>query len=243
MSKYNGSTNKSTRWAWFYSPYNLPQAYQVWISNAAQLDERLRQALRECRQGTFVYGEDTGRGELLRSLCRELDYPEWWGDPACCDQVPCIVNHCGTGDSCEYHALTRLVQGWVFAMKMYLPINMLLLLQRKPTTRSAPKAIKEAARSSAFLGTFVALFYYGVCLARRRLIPKAFPNMKPQQLDSGISVSLGCLLCGTSIFIEKPGRRQEMAFFVAPRALATAFPRRYDRRVSSARGLSALFLY
>lgn len=210
----------------------MPKSYQAWISRAAQLDARLLQALRECRTGDFVYGKDTGRGELLRPLCRELGYPEEWGDPACCEQVPCKVSHCGTGDSCEWHAISRLTRAWLFAIRMYLPLNLLIFTRRKPSGATTSKALKEASQSSAFLAAFVALFYYGVCLARRRAGPKLLPNIKPQAWDSGLSVGLGCALCGTSIILEKPSRRQEIAFFVAPRALATAFPRKYDRQVS-----------
>ena len=37
------------------------------------------------------------------------------------------------------------------------------------------------------------------------------------------------MLCGWSILVEAPGRRGEIAFFVAPRALATLLPRVYER--------------
>ena len=197
------------------------------------MDERVLTALRECRSGKFIYGRETGAGRILKPLCQELGYPEEWGNPACCNQIPCSVSHCGIGgDSCELHAFQRLSQAWLFAFKMYLPLSILVFLRRKPTLATAWKALQEASRSSAFLGTFVALFYYGVCLARRRVGPKILPGVKPQQWDGGLSVSVGCLLCGTSILLEKPQRRREIAFFVAPRALATLFPRRYDRRVS-----------
>lgn len=66
-------------WAWFHRPDRLPRAYRTWISSAADIDQSLVQALREVRRGTFVYGKDTGRGPLLRSLCRELNFPEDWG--------------------------------------------------------------------------------------------------------------------------------------------------------------------
>lgn len=165
-------------------------------------------------------------------MCQELGYPEEWGNPAQCRQIPCKLGHCGMGDNCEWHALRRLAQAWLFAFKMYLPLNMLIFTRRKPNLTTARKALRESGQSSAFLGAFVALFYYGVCLARRRVGPKLLPGVTPQQWDNGLSVSVGCLLCGTSIMLEKRSRRQEIAFFVAPRALATAFPRRYDRRVS-----------
>lgn len=75
--------------------------------------------------------------------------------------------------------------------------------------------------------------YYGVCLARTRVLPKLFSRTtySPMLQDGGACVATGCALCGLSIFAEQAGRRQEMAFFVAPRALATILPRRYDRKV------------
>lgn len=38
------------------------------------------------------------------------------------------------------------------------------------------------------------------------------------------------MLCGCSILVESAGRRGEVAFFVAPRALATLLPRVYERK-------------
>lgn len=117
-------------------------------------------------------------------------------------------------------------------MRMYLPLNLVVLLRRKPTYSALVTAFVEASRSSAFLGAFIALFYYGVCFARTRAGPKIFsPQLvTPQMMDGGLCVGSGCLACGWSILLEKPARRQEIAFFVAPRALSTLFPRRYRRR-------------
>ena len=38
------------------------------------------------------------------------------------------------------------------------------------------------------------------------------------------------MACGWSILLEKRSRRQEIAFFVVPRALATLLPRVYEKR-------------
>jgi hypothetical protein len=38
-------------------------------------------------------------------------------------------------------------------------------------------------------------------------------------------------LCGWSILVENAKKRQEVAFFVAPRAAAVLLPRRYDIKV------------
>lgn len=42
---------------------------------------------------------------------------------------------------------------------------------------------------------------------------------------------LACAACGWSILIETAKRQAEIAFFVAPRAIAGLLPRTYDRKV------------
>ena len=218
-------------WNWFYHPEKLPRSYNSWISSAAQIDGRLIEALRECRKGNFVYGKDTGFAPLCGSMCSELGMPREWGDPAKTIGIPCPLYHSGAGPSCEVHALWRFQRAWRFAFRMYLPLNILMLFRRKPTRRTIIQALVEASRSSVFLASFVTLFYYGVCLARTRLRNTIFfRSFDANQMDGGVCTALGSALCGWSIFIEHSGRRPEFAFFVAPRALATFLPRRYDRR-------------
>jgi hypothetical protein len=178
-----------------------------------------------------VYGEDTGKSPLLRGLCQELDLPEDYADPSKTIPIPCELYHCGTGKSCEIHAASRFWRSWKLAMEIYIPLQ-LLSRMRSSNFKSMLGALKSAARSSSFLAAFVALFYYAVCLARTRLGPKLFSpkTVTPQMWDSGLCVLAGCLACGWSIMLEKPSRRQEIAFFVAPRALATILPRVYDKQ-------------
>ncbi|EHY53400.1 hypothetical protein HRR83_003607 [Exophiala dermatitidis] len=218
-------------WSWFYSPHRLPRAYNSWISKAADIDGRLIQALRLARQGDFVYGRDTGQAPLLAGLCRELGLPEVYGDPAKTIPIPCELYHCGTGKSCEVHGISRFWRSWKFAMEVYVPLQVLSRM-RSPSKQSALAGLISATRSSSFLAAFVALFYYSVCLARTRLGPRLFSykTVTPQMWDSGLCVLAGCLACGWSILLERPSRRQEIAFFVAPRAMATVLPRVYDRR-------------
>ena len=226
--------------AWFYSPSRLPQTYNRWISAAAKLDYRLLLVLRHARYGTFLYGKDTGMAPLLGSLAKDLDLPQEWGDPAKTIPVPCELVHSGCGPSCEKHALIRFWRGWLFAAKMYAPIQLLVLArkarfginQRKGLSREAVlRACADVTRSSSFLGAFIGLFYYGVCLSRTRLGPKIFSpkTVTPQGWDSGLCILAGCLLCGASILVEHQRKRLEILLFVLPRAAATWFPRRYLR--------------
>ncbi|KAK3989857.1 hypothetical protein QBC44DRAFT_79095 [Cladorrhinum sp. PSN332] len=216
-------------WSWFYRPSALPKTYNKWISSAAQVDDRLIQALQRCNDGSLIYGEDTGQAPLLCSLSKDLGLPEKWGDPAVSVPFPCELVHLGCSPSCEYHALSRFVRSFIWAMKTYLPLSLLLAI-RSPNLKGLKRALVSAARSSAFLGTFITLFYYGVCLSRTRIGPHILGRAPETytKIDGGICVGTGCFLCGWSILIEKAGRRKDMGLFVAPRALATLFPRRYD---------------
>ncbi|TPX15196.1 uncharacterized protein E0L32_004754 [Thyridium curvatum] len=215
-------------WTWIYLPARLPRAYNKWIGSAAAVDIRLIQALQRCRTGELRYGEDTGQAPLLEGMCADYYWPLEWGDPARSVPFPCEMVHMGCGPSCEYHALDRFYRSFRWSMATYLPLNLLLVL-RRPNRRALLRALLSASRSSAFLGAFITLFYYGVCLARTRLGPRLLgaDHAARQRIDGGICVGTGCALCGWSILIENAGRRKDMALFVAPRALATLLPRRY----------------
>ena len=219
-------------WAWFYLPDRLPQAYNAWIRSAAEVDHRLVEVLRRARFGDFVYGKDTGQAPILQDMCKDYNWPLIWGDPSKTIPIPCDMVHMGSGPSCHWHALVRFWKAFRFALVMYLPLQLLLRV-RHPSLPQLQKACREAARSSAFLGAFVSLFYYGVCLSRTQLGPKLVSKktVTPMMWDSGLCVRAGCLLCGWSILIEAEGRRQELAMFVVPRAAATLFPREYDKKV------------
>jgi hypothetical protein len=216
-------------WSWIYVPSRLPRSYNKWIGSAAAVDQRLIQALQRCRTGELRYGEDTGQAPLLQGMCADYKWPLEWGDPAKSVPFPCEMVHMGCGPSCEYHALHRLCRSFWWSMATYLPLNLAIQL-RKPTTKGLVYAFLSASRSSAFLGSFISLFFYGVCLARTRVGPLLLgtDTAARQHIDSGICVGTGCFLCGWSVLIEKPGRQKDMALFVAPRAMATLLPRRYD---------------
>lgn len=218
-------------WSWFYAPERLPRTYNHWISKVAKIDLRLIQALRLARQGDFVYGEDTGQAQLLIGLCQDLGLPKEYADPSKTIPIPCELYHCGSGKSCEVHAMSRFWRTWRLALEIYLPLQLLTLL-RSSRSKSILEGLRAAATSSSFLATFVASFYYAVCLARTRLGPKLVSSrtITPQMWDSGLCVLAGCFACGWSILLEKRSRQQEIAFFVAPRALATLLPRVYDKK-------------
>lgn len=220
-------------WAWFYAPERLPRSYAKWIGEAAQVDGRLIEALRRARRGIFIYGKDTGQAPLLESMCKDYGWPIKWGDPAITVPIPCEMVHMGCGPNCEWHAVSRFMRSFKFAMLTNLPLQLLLRVRAKQPATAFNRAVKDATRSSTFLALFISMFYYGVCLSRTRLGPKIFDakTVTPLMWDSGLCVGAGCFMCGWSILAETAPRRQEIALFVAPRAAAAILPRRYERKV------------
>ena len=218
-------------WTWFYRPERLPRAYNKWIGPAAAVDARLISALQRCRDGTLVYGQDTGQANLLGGMCDDYRWPRAWGDPARSIPFPCEMVHMGSGPSCERHAASRFLRSFRWALATHLPLALAMAARKGklPTPRSLARTAASAARSSAFLAAFIALFYYGVCLARTRLGPRLLGGHPAarQRIDGGVCVGAGCALCGWSLLLEAPHRRGEVALFVVPRALATLLPRRY----------------
>ncbi|KAJ5175866.1 uncharacterized protein N7482_001743 [Penicillium canariense] len=219
-------------WAWFYLPERLPRTYEKWIGEIARVDTRLIEALRRARRGVFVYGKDTGQAPLLESMCRDFGWPVEWGDPAMTVPIPCEMVHMGCGPNCERHAVSRFARTFKVACATYIPLQIVLRLRGMKNLAVLRRAISEAVRSSAFLASFVSLFYYAVCLARTRIGPKIFDQktVTPLMWDSGLCVGAGCLMCGWSVLVEQARKRQELALFVAPRAAATVLPRLYDKK-------------
>ncbi|PBP21947.1 integral membrane protein [Diplocarpon rosae] len=215
-------------WAWIYTPDRLPRSYNKWIKSAAAVDHRLLLALRRMRYGEIKYGVETGQAPLLQEMCQQYGLPLEYGDPVQSVPYPCQIVHMGTGENCEYHALSRFARSFLWAFSTYLPLN-LILAARKLSKKGFERAVKSSARSSAFLGTFIALYYYGICFTRSRAGPRILgtSNAAYQQIDGGTCIGGGCALCGWSVLIENETRRGELGLFVAPRALATLFPRRY----------------
>lgn len=220
-------------WAWFYLPERLPRSYEKWIGEMAKVDSRLIEILRRARMGLFVYGKDTGQAPFMGSMCKDYNWPLEWGDPTKTIPLPCTMVHMDCGPSCEVHGLTRFFRTFKLACATYVPLQIAFRPRAMKSMKSLVRALSDAMRSSAFLASFVALFYYSVCLARTRLGPKLFDlnTVTRQMWDSGLCVGAGCLMCGWSILVENPRKRQELALFVAPRAAATVLPRVYEKKV------------
>ncbi|KAH8120331.1 hypothetical protein DFH11DRAFT_54684 [Phellopilus nigrolimitatus] len=67
-------------WCFFYLPRRLPRSYVKWIRTMANVDDRLLEALRRIRAGTWSYGAPASH-TLLAPMAEGLGYASAWADP------------------------------------------------------------------------------------------------------------------------------------------------------------------
>ena len=73
-------------------------------------------------------------------------------------------------------------------------------------------------RSSTFLGTYIFIIWYCICLVRTR-IGHQLLGVNQARLDDTLGPLVGAMLCGLSLLVESKHRRGEMTLYVVPRAL------------------------
>lgn len=211
-------------YSWFFFPERLPPAYRNWITLAANMDDDIVKLLKLVKEKKVIYGQHGEADEMMENYCKRYNR-----DPAeglLVTNIPllCEVVHAFKTPNCELHALWRFVRGFQFAFKLYGGLNLfMLLIPRKNSTFANRlwRSLQLSVRSSCFLATYIAFTWYGVCLARTRLLPKLFPNVPRERWDDTICVASGAFLSGFSCFVDTPQRRKELALFVAPRAVGT----------------------
>lgn len=212
--------------SWFYHPEKLPPAYSKWITSAANMDPDFIEVLRLVRNKDLIYGQHGPYEDYLTPYFERYGRDPKGGNTVINQPIDCEAVHAFQCKSCELHALWRFWRGFKFAMTVYGPLNLFMLvfpLQVKTSTRLL-RALKSSFRSSCFLGAFIGLYWYGVCLARTRLLPKMFPKISRTRFDDTICAASGAIMCGFSSFVETAQRRKELALFVAPRGLGALVP-------------------
>lgn len=156
--------------------------------------------------------------------------------------------------SCAANTGLRALKAFFEALVIYLPVsrigvsstarqkisNLFKIIQRykvhflpvfltRPQILLRPHRVLEtllgAFRSATFLSYFVGLYWFSVCFTRTVVLAKLFPFISHDFWDGPFGcVMAGCLMCGSSIWIEDGRRRGEIALYVLPRALRTCLP-------------------
>ncbi|KIY68823.1 hypothetical protein CYLTODRAFT_421272 [Cylindrobasidium torrendii FP15055 ss-10] len=149
--------------------------------------------------------------------------------------IPCEIVHGGTGSSfglehsCTSNAFLRGLKAFTQCVPIYIPVHFLPPLLSKPRIFLNPHRVLStllgALRSAGFLTTFIASYWYAVCLTRSKVLARLLPFVSHDFWDGPYGcIMAGCLACGSSIWIEHPRRRGEMAMYVLPRAIRTLIP-------------------
>ncbi|KAF7339468.1 hypothetical protein MSAN_02161100 [Mycena sanguinolenta] len=230
-------------WCFFYEPQRLPKSYVKWINTLAGVDPRLLEALRLIRTKQWSYrsGSPSHLG-LLRTYALDLGHPATWGDPTSlpafggseANQVwkqlgmtgrrgvgglPCQMVHgevgssLGLEQSCTANAGLRGIKAFLEAVAIYLPV------QFAPVILSRPRALLDPR--SLLLAILGAL---------RIVLARLLPFVSHDFWDGPFGgVLAGCLVCGSSIWIENGRRRGEMSLYVLPRAVRACLPDRWVR--------------
>lgn len=183
---------------------------------------------------------------LLASLSAELSYPLHWGQPELLPNfggissaavwkemgvphrsglggLPCEIVHCGVGgNSCIKNTVVRGFEAFCKASVIYLPVHLLpaMLLRPKRLLSSPWSTVLAIGRSGSFLASFVSIMWFFVCFTRTVVLARMLPHISHTFWDGPKGcVFIGSMMCGSSIFVEHPRRRAEMALYVLPRAL------------------------
>ncbi|KAG0259722.1 hypothetical protein BG011_002422 [Mortierella polycephala] len=233
--------------SWLYEPERLPGPYAFWITRMSRMDKRLLETLRGVRANTIQFGQPNPPhvSNLLIGLCEDLGLDPKLGDFSQSDRLSCDVVHQGISSSCEVHTGYRWIQGFLVSTGIYLPVHLLpALLSPKAFLKrlqdnplmTVSSTLMASARSSAFLATYIALIWYGICTWRSKVMPLTMKLTGRQYtsnvVDNIYGPLLGSFMCGFSVLIEKPHRRAEMALYVLPRAMYSMWSRVMSGRLS-----------
>lgn len=191
-------------YAWFYYPETLPKSYNQWISRLSRMDRRVLNVLKENKDGKFItYGEGLPLPKDLK------EYAEGFGlNTDYRGYLPCYIVHRGV-EGCLNHTLTVFKNGISDSVKIYLPLNILMVLLNYKKGIKIGVALKNTSRSCCFLASFISIIWATICISRH--------TFNKKDLQSG--PVLATFLCGFSCLIENGERRKQLALYTLPKAL------------------------
>ncbi|KAG8219105.1 hypothetical protein J3R82DRAFT_4871 [Butyriboletus roseoflavus] len=229
-------------YALFSRPETLPRSYTTWLSKASGAPIIAIDMVRDInRTGTFdVSGIDqilaredlapANRTAILARKALATATPPNFGPP----YPPCGVVHPWV-ESCMAVPLPRLWTVFQWGFPIYGALHLIpLMLFKRSAFLSSPlrmlwRAVWGTIRSSAFLATFVAAYQSWFCfkhnmhalLSSQRKVD--IPQIIFAFFGSKYSYALGGLLGGLSLLIEEKRRRGELAMYVLPKGLESAW--------------------
>ncbi|KAL5487505.1 hypothetical protein ACEPAI_5613 [Sanghuangporus weigelae] len=223
-------------------PDTIPSSYNSWIQNASKVPPQAVRTNRTLvRDGLFdttdfltliadEYTTPNNRARIAARLLSAEAFDEFGPRYA-----PCEVVHPWL-DSCMAVPVDRFfsVAKWMFPIYGALHLVPAVLFKWKRFLDDPSRVLIRAglgtARSSAFLGVFVVIYQTFFCLKHNihqyLSSPRSPLKLRKEWIDILISKPsfwLGGLLSGLSLFVEAKRRRGELAMYVLPKGLESAW--------------------
>ncbi|KAG8786646.1 hypothetical protein FRC15_010986 [Serendipita sp. 397] len=229
-------------YSWLLRPDTIPRSYSTWISQASKVLEPTvlvnRGFARDGRADPKYMNElinwenTTQRNKTLISQAIEMtaNGPIERRFGSCAEVHPWL-------DSCTYVQIERFLEvfKWMFPIYGALHFVPALLFKRKEWARDAPgmlwRNLLGTARSSTFLGVFVIIYQTYFCgrfnlyefLVSLKSDSKALKVFRSKIMGHKYTLWMVGALCGLSLLVEAPRRRAELAMYVMPKALESAW--------------------
>ncbi|EIN13741.1 hypothetical protein PUNSTDRAFT_109923 [Punctularia strigosozonata HHB-11173 SS5] len=210
-------------WCFFYKPHALPKAYVKWISNLADIDDRLILALRFIRSGEWSYvrgSTPTSHPKLVEDLAFKVGCPPAWGNPAllpayggpkanviwrgldvpgraCVGGLPCEIVHGGEEmHSCAVNAGRRGLRAFFDALKIYIPVHILPVLISRPAHLLDPHSLLHRAAAIVRSASFLASFVGSIWVAVCLTRTRLLARLFPYISHDFWDGPHGCILAG-----------------------------------------------
>ncbi|KAG8860496.1 hypothetical protein FRB96_003750 [Tulasnella sp. 330] len=227
-------------------PDTVPPAYNSWINTAGRIPQDCVVVNRDLMQGEFLnvvaqqrIADGKGKpwngvGSIITPKNRQflLDQiasaESGKGVPpfASCSAIHPHYNSCTATGLMRFFEVAK----WIAPMYGALHFIPMLVFRRK-IFASAPlrmtiKALLGTLRSSAFLGAFVMIYQSFICLlhfAHAMPIHGKIADAIRKLIAGKPMWWIGGFLSGLSLFVEEKKRREELAMYVLPKGLESAF--------------------
>ncbi|KAF8324556.1 uncharacterized protein EI90DRAFT_2976948 [Cantharellus anzutake] len=226
-------------YAFLLRPETIPQSYNDWILRASKVWPETMEINRELvRNGKFDLpkfktllsrpGNTKRNQEALNNIWEHAVKGDFMGR----QNGTCQMIHPWL-DSCIRVEIERFVSVWTWMFPIYGALHFIpMILFKRRLFMKEPlamllKSLKGTMRSSTFLGIFVNI-YQSILCAKNKLYDSqwAANNLSPQMrsvLISRFSFWLLGAMCALALFIEESRRRAELAMYVLPKGLESAW--------------------
>jgi len=227
-------------YAFLLRPDSIPPSYNNWIQTASRVQSSTvainRGLIREGKfnptdlQGLVDWKRSTptNKTNLRQRLFDAQELDNWGGRYG-----PCYLIHPWI-DNCRNVPIDRFISVFQWMLPIYGALHFIpmLLLKRKDVAKNPSRMLLRAllgtGRSSTFLATFVVIYQSYLCgknnvfeaLSRLR---GRIPNWVIDFCISKPSFWIGGFLAGLALFVEERKRRAELAMYVLPKALESAW--------------------